>query len=637
MAQLGLVVCWVSLFGTAVSEAPRYWPKFSGSRRVTTLDGRWSYGLLASPDYHRGAGQVLPKNFDSVDPHFGPTSPLAATPNVTAVPSCMDTADPGYLGTRGVAMYRTMFDHPEAARLQFQACSFYCRVWVDGVEIGDHTAGGYVAFSLDVPAAAHGNKQRELFVLADNRFNSTTAPLHTGGDFWHYGGIMRSVELHSLPTDIAKPWPWRAYVLPTSGAAHQSVDVTLVLTSRNHSGPINISLAFDGCSPTLHSIIAREGKAFLKAVKVPNPRIWSTSSPQLHTLDVTLYKATISERFGLREFGVEESSARLTVNGEALKLVGWNHHTQWPGTGASPTDGQMDSDIALLKAGGTNYVRGAHYPQDPRWLDRLDEAGIVMWSETLGPGVSVKNIQDSGWMAIQLKQLDEMLDNALNHASIMTWGWFNEGPSDNAEACPGYAACTGLARNRDPTRFTTWASNNDLKDKCLEHASLISFNHYPKWYDSHDPTIEWNEFANRVRAGTTASGEHTLGKPFVISETGAGGIWEWNQNRTNDKWTLQFQSEIISKDVDVALANGNISGITLWHFFDFKVNDANENNTHCEYIDHLYPPVCAYIKIDGRPGGINHKGVIDFWRRPKPAYKIVATKYNATKELIVAI
>lgn len=37
--------------------------------------------------------------------------------------------------------------------------------------------------------------------------------------------------------------------------------------------------------------------------------------------------------------------------------------------------------------------RGAHYPQSQSWLDRLDEAGMVIWEETLGPGVSLKNIQ----------------------------------------------------------------------------------------------------------------------------------------------------------------------------------------------------------------------------------------------------
>ena len=37
-------------------------------------------------------------------------------------------------------------------------------------------------------------------------------------------------------------------------------------------------------------------------------------------------------------------------------------------------------------------------------------------------------------MKHQLTQLDEMMDASLNHASIMTWGWFNEGPSADANA-----------------------------------------------------------------------------------------------------------------------------------------------------------------------------------------------------------
>lgn len=56
--------------------------------------------------------------------------------------------------------------------------------------------------------------------------------------------------------------------------------------------------------------------------------------------------------------------------GKVTKLVGWNHHTQWPVTAASPTDAQMDADIVLLKKGNANYVRGAHYPHDPRMMDR---------------------------------------------------------------------------------------------------------------------------------------------------------------------------------------------------------------------------------------------------------------------------
>ena len=32
---------------------------------------------------------------------------------------------------------------------------------------------------------------KEIFVVVDNRFSSVTAPAHTGGDFYQYGGITK--------------------------------------------------------------------------------------------------------------------------------------------------------------------------------------------------------------------------------------------------------------------------------------------------------------------------------------------------------------------------------------------------------------------------------------------------------------
>jgi len=109
----------------------------------------------------------------------------------------------------------------------------------------------------------------------------------------------------------------------------------------------------------------------------------------------------------------------------------------------------------------------------------------------------------------------------------------------------------------------------------------------------------------------------------------------------------------VGGDVDVALTNANISGICLWHFYDFKVDNCGatwpcnhgggqENGTHCAY-DHpppttfeelarVGPPNCTYIRIDSRPGGENHKGSLDFWRREKPAFRLVADKYKKANE-----
>lgn len=548
---------------------PTYWPRYSGSRRVRLLDGTWKASFLDSPHAFRAkvatdGGRSLP-SFDSMDPNIDISK--IHTIEKVAIPSTVEVLVdpehgylPGYMGYRGVSFYRTSFETETkevairstpgsmegrssggpAARIQFQACSFYCRVWLNGVEIGNHTAGGYVAWWLDVSdevlqlgskvqksheqlpriegeeESAQANivatvvRTQELFVLVDNQFNSTTAPLHTGGDFWDYGGIMRSVEWHDRPnpslpavtvveasrdikdvkddekldqelllqekengvallvngshrnvatttrvvqramtgdqhppvSSLSDVWPWRLYVIPQKDL--RSVELSLEVVGgsdgRKRSTKADfleelrkntqIKIYFDGnattnamdedfrrkerrVDPNMASgptdiRTATEGgndrMLGLGLFSVPNPRIWSTTDPQLHTVSVDLNGAIVTERFGLRYWDVgtptgnlvrdktrknrsdtfetsNTSNGRIRLNGEILKLVGWNHHTQWPHTAGSPTDEQLDEDIRLLKESGhANFVRGAHYPQDSRWLDRLDEHGIVVWS-----------------------------------------------------------------------------------------------------------------------------------------------------------------------------------------------------------------------------------------------------------------
>ena len=95
--------------------------------------------------------------------------------------------------------------------------------------------------------------------------------------------------------------------------------------------------------------------------------------------------------------------------------------------------------------------------------------------------------------------------------------------------------------------------------------------------------------------------------------------------------------------MDAALGNAHLSGITLFQFFDIKVGDDKTRRCPpCDYLSGVEPPTCGYIHAGpyddypwehacGRPGGLNHKGVLDPWRRKKEAYYVVATKFNSSK------
>ncbi|CAK0815525.1 unnamed protein product [Prorocentrum cordatum] len=78
---------------------------------------------------------------------------------------------------RGVAAYRAEVPSRggAAAVLHFGGCAMRCLVAVDGQLLEDHA--GLSPFWVDVPPGRAG-RSREVLVLADNRFNSTTHPVH---------------------------------------------------------------------------------------------------------------------------------------------------------------------------------------------------------------------------------------------------------------------------------------------------------------------------------------------------------------------------------------------------------------------------------------------------------------------------
>ena len=66
-------------------------------------------------------------------------------------------------------------------------------------------------------------------------------------------------------------------------------------------------------------LVSPGGIVLLRNVQVPNAKLWSPSSPHLHTLTASYAGGVVIERFGLRTFGVD--NGRVTINGQVIKLV----------------------------------------------------------------------------------------------------------------------------------------------------------------------------------------------------------------------------------------------------------------------------------------------------------------------------
>ena len=365
------------------------WPRWP-LRRVQSLDGDWSFSFAPNVPDVRTLSYAAAKG-------------LQQKPEVVKVPSAFDVSLPGEPGRRGSGVYRKRVrTSPHSVlHLEILACSFYCRVWIDGVPVAEHRAGGYSPFWVMLPRSKE--PERELLILADNRFHRSTAPLHTRGDFYQFGGLTRSVFLHEVRASSVSSLAIRhAEVTPCTSL--DAVNVSVVFTVGRSSGTrhsmVHLRFSFDGLPPgtkphalTTHprSLVGEEGVVVASAgtLEVPRPRSWSPRRPWLHNLTVWLCANPIAEgdissceqfddavavRFGLRTFGISTSGG-LLLNGEELRLRGVNRHTSWPSSGSALSSSQLATDVALLNKLGVNYVRGAHYPQDQRFLDACDEAG----------------------------------------------------------------------------------------------------------------------------------------------------------------------------------------------------------------------------------------------------------------------
>lgn len=218
------------------------------------------------------------------------------------VPAAWDAAwGTGLQYERGVGVYRTSVavrpGRPLA--LHFAACSLFCRVYVDGALIHNHTLGGFTPFSVSVPPSP--SSSREVVVLTSNVFDRDLTPTQAQNyDFYQYGGLLRAVCLHELP--VAGPSIQRIEVKPLStagsgGVPSGEVNITVVLSAAAVDIPIELEFGWDcpqafcgsGFNGSYRPI---NGVIFLPSVAVPNPRVWQpverpTAVPSLHLHNLT--------------------------------------------------------------------------------------------------------------------------------------------------------------------------------------------------------------------------------------------------------------------------------------------------------------------------------------------------------------
>ena len=515
-------------------------------------------------------------------------------------PSAWETY-PGFGLYRGEGRYETNFSAGGNVRIECKGVSHTAKVYVDGKLIAEHY-NAYTPFSAVVQGLSRG--EHTLAIVADNRFSDISA-LHVPNDYMSYGGVTRPVAVE----EVADVYLERVHVTPSFDGTHwhTSVDATIVNLAEERPVTLRISIAEKEC--VLSPQMLPEGESVLHAeFALEDVQIWSPETPKLYTVKAVLNVGgkevdDLFDRFGFREIKIE--GKQILLNGEPLRIRGLCRHEDHPHFGCALPYEAMMHDLLLLKDLGANSVRTAHYPNDERFLDLCDELGILVWEENHARGLSLEQMQNPNFEPQAEQVTREMVLFHYNHPSIYIWGILNECASDSEFGKECYEKQFALIRSLDKTRPCSFASCKFKTDLCFGLPDVVSYNIYPKWY--HDTPVDayLNDLYTWVQTKTEGKG-----KPFLVTEIGAGGIYGYRTPYAS-KWSEEYQQKALSEQLTGVLSHPDCSGVYIWQFSDIRISE--------EW-------------WGGRPRTMNNKGVVDEYRRPKLCYETVKRIFREDKE-----
>lgn len=510
------------------------------------------------------------------------------------VTPCCFESHPVFAGYRGEGEYSVTFRAKGNIRLEFKGVSHTATVFLDGKEVASHY-NAYTIFDAVINDLEEG--EHTLVVRADNRFSEKSA-LHVPNDYMSYGGISRPVVLEELQsayikwihiTPFMQQGKWQALIeLCVKNIEDKDIELAV-------QAEVAGKLTDWGATK-----IDKKSEVILQStLEFDNINLWTMDSPELYKATGYLFKDGKAiddyiDRFGFREIKIE--GKHILLNGERIKIKGLCRHEDHPQYGCALPYAAMAADLEIIRHLGANSVRTAHYPNDELFLDLCDELGILVWEENHARGLSEQDMKNPNfeWQAEQVIQ--EMITAHYNHPSIYIWGILNECASDSEYGRECYQKQFNLVKKLDSSRPHSFASCKFKTDICFGLPDIVSYNIYPLWYHNTPPDEYLDDLYQWVQNETDGAG-----KPFIITETGAGGLYGYH-NPYNSKWTEEYQAETLEKQLKAVLSYKDCAGIYIWQFCDIRVSD-------------------EWFGV--RPRTMNNKGVVDEYRRPKMAYNVV--------------
>ena len=452
-----------------------------------------------------------------------------------------------------VSWYRRHFTLPAAysgrrINVEFQGVAKVAEVYVNGTLVGTHR-GAYTSFTFDITSLVTiGGADNVIAVKVDSMTRNDIPPEGGSIDYFVWGGIVRDVNM--IVTDpVNVDWTFvssqgtnvvnaRTRVRNATSAARSVTVITSVVDNTNEV------VASGTATQTIGANSAVEFA--YNTSTIAGPRLWTPDNPFLYTVftqvrDGSTFVDEHRTRLGIRTIQFNRTDGRFYLNGSPFKLRGLNRHEQYPYVGRAAPNRLQAKDADILKFElGINIVRTSHYPQDPEFLDRADEIGLMVLEEI--PGWNF--IGNTAWQDLAVENVREMVTRDRNHPSIVLWGVrINESGDNNTF----YTRTNNLARQLDPSR-PTGGIRNFVGSEFLE--DVYTFNDFSG--GARDPNV----------------------LPWLVTES----VGHTNPDRSNDPERVMLSTMNSHLNVqNQAHQKANIAGALDWAAFDYNTTFDSES------------------------------------------------------------
>ena len=353
---------------------------------------------------------------------------------------------------QGVVWYRKHFTVPADMKgknvtVYFEAIMGKQNIYVNGKLVKENK-GGYLPIIVNLSEAdVKAGDDCLIAVMADNSDDKTYPPgkKQTALDFAYHGGMYRDVWLiGKSPIAITDPNEMNQVAgggifLHYDNISEKNAEVFINVNVKRDSpltlpvreGAITaevvakIKTAEGKLLKTLKQKISLkngEDKTVLLSTTLKNPHLWSPEDPYLYPIEITVTSGRESDG-GIIKSGIRKAEFRgkdgFWLNGKPYgQLIGGNRHQDFALVGNAMPNSQQWRDAKRLKDAGMNIIRAAHYPQDPSFMDALDELGIFIIVPT--PGWQYWN-KDEYWAELVHENTRQIIRRDRNHPSVLMW------------------------------------------------------------------------------------------------------------------------------------------------------------------------------------------------------------------------